>query len=121
MKNLKDSKRLENLIEVLATTPHKLSLDIGYKAPASVYHVLNGINKLSSGMRERILKRYPNVNPEFLKRGELPIVFSKNELLEQNSLLNLKNKDEEFVKSIISFIEIPKKLDRIIELLESEK
>ena len=118
MSNLTDSKRLQGLLDALSISAHKLSLELEYKAPASIYHVIEGLNTLSSGMRDRIISRYPNVNPEYLKHGELPILLSRSQVAEQSEKYNINNKEVILVETIKSMLKIPEKLDRIIELLE---
>lgn len=68
--NLSDAKRLEIVLNHLQINGNKLSKILNYKSPASVYHVLEGINNLSSKMIEGIVSKFPQINYQFLKNGK---------------------------------------------------
>jgi hypothetical protein len=104
-KPIADSKRLQTIIDRLQTSGNKLSKVLGYKSPASVYHVLEGMNNLSSGMIERIVKEFPQVNYLYLKTGQgEPILTDKaKQTAQQNlfgGLVRPDNQDEEINRAL---------------------
>lgn len=81
-------ERLNLLIKELNINRNKLAFEIGYKNVASLYRISIGEGKLTDGtIIERILKRYPFINRNFLLHGELPIKLSPEEQIIQNNLM----------------------------------
>ncbi|RBP34220.1 hypothetical protein DFR65_101103 [Oceanihabitans sediminis] len=114
--NENDSKILKNVINALGLKQHSLSLKLGYKSPASVYHVVNGVNSLSSGMKERIVQVFPNVSMSYLSSGEGPVLLTGEDLKTQINILNVQSDPEvEFIKRIA---DIPNRLDKIERMLK---
>ena len=68
--NLSDAKKLEIVLNHLQINGNKLSKILNYKSPASVYHVLEGMNNLSSKMIEGIVSKFPQISYQFLKNGK---------------------------------------------------
>lgn len=65
-----------------------------------------------------IVKQYPNVNYNFLKKGQLPVLLSPNEIQAQMNIFNIpSNETTEFFK-IKRLMEIPERLDLIEEMLQ---
>jgi hypothetical protein len=118
-KNIEDSKKLEEVINALGMSANSLSVKLEYKSAASVYHVVNGINKLSEGMIDRIVDYIPNVSLNYLKYGKLPILLADDDLNRQMSLLNkgVPNMGNDF-HSFKRLMEVPERLDRIEEMLK---
>ena len=104
--NLKpDSERLQVIIDSLHISANKLAKLLNYKSPASIYHVLDGINSISGGMAERMVKKFPQVNYLYLRTGEgKPILDSKAEKQAQENLFgsiidgddNLENSEGDY-------------------------
>ncbi|MGA9324794.1 MAG: hypothetical protein WBV47_01995, partial [Salegentibacter sp.] len=61
-----DGKRLQTVLDSLYISANKMANLLEYKSPASIYHVLEGRNKLSSDMIEKIIKKFPSVNYKYL-------------------------------------------------------
>lgn len=116
--NISDPEKINTVLNALDVSAHSMAVKLGYKSHASVYHVINGINTLSDGMIERIVKQYPNVNYNFLKKGQLPVLLSPNEIQAQMNIFNIpSNETTEFFK-IKRLMEIPERLDLIEEMLQ---
>lgn len=116
-KPVTDAEILNNVISALNESTHSLSIKLGYKSPASVYHVVNGINNLSSGMIDRIVKVFPNVSIQYLNEGVLPVILTDEDLRLQMNLLNLNTSPElEFLKKLAS---MPDRIDNIERMLKS--
>ncbi len=82
-----DEKRLQTILDLLQISGNKLSKILEYKSPASVYHVLEGRNTLSSGMIESIVRKFPQVNYIYLKQGKgEPILTDDSKRIAQQNL-----------------------------------
>jgi hypothetical protein len=82
-----DSKRLQTILDLLQISGNKLSKILEYKSAASVYHVLEDRNTLSSGMIEAIVKKFPQVNYIYLKTGKgEPILTDDSKRIAQQNL-----------------------------------
>ena len=111
-----DSEILKKVISSLNETPHSLSVKLGYKSPASVYHIINGVNKISSGMIDKIVTKFPNVSLQFMREGIEPVILAENNLKMQMEILNNNSNQElEFLKKIAA---IPDRLDNIERILK---
>jgi ABC-type amino acid transport substrate-binding protein len=111
-KPIADSKRLQTIIDLLQTSGNKLSKVLGYKSPASVYHVLEGMNNLSSGMIERIVKEFPQVNYLYLKTGQgEPILTDKAKQTAQQNLFGSLVKPDNEQDQINKALNIPSSTD----------
>lgn len=84
---LSDSKRLKKILDLKFISANKLSRLLGYKSPASVYHVIEGRNNLSSDMISRLIKKFPDVNFRFLKEGkEEPLLTDQKQIQAQKNM-----------------------------------
>lgn len=101
-----DGKRLQTVLDSLYISANKMANLLEYKSPASIYHVLEGRNKLSSDMIEKIIKKFPSVNYKYLKAGkEEPLLSSDKEKQHQQDLFGFRKS----TKSDDDMPEIPKK------------
>lgn len=81
-------ERFELLLKELNISIPKLSSELGYASTTSLYRVQKGENKLSEKpLVDRILKRYPFINIDFLINGELPVKLTPEEQIIQNNLI----------------------------------
>jgi hypothetical protein len=99
-----DSVRLKTILELLHLSGNKLGKILGYKSAASVYHVLEGINNLSTGMIERIIKNFPQVNYLYLKTGKgQPILNDAAQRQAQQNLFgSIVRSDESIINKVIN-------------------
>jgi hypothetical protein len=110
-KKLEDKEILEQLIYALRLNKKQLAKELGYKSHMSIYYVGNGTNKITSDMSNRIIIRYPEVNPLFLQKGEgNPLRFKT-----QNKKEKLEHEKPTY--SIEHFISIPNRLEIIEQKL----
>tara|TARA_R110000822_G_scaffold301477_1_gene425310 strand:+ start:1499 stop:1891 length:393 start_codon:yes stop_codon:yes gene_type:complete len=116
--NTTDSQKILEVINALNTTSHAFAVKMQYKSHSSVDHVIKGRNSLSEGMMDRIVKTFPNVNYNFLKKGELPVLLSSNEIQAQMNLLNIAPNDTNEFYKIKRIMEVPDQLDRIERKLD---
>lgn len=63
------NQRIDELIKQMRTNPKAFAESIE-KTPTTIYTVLSGRNKPGYEVIESILKKYPNVNPDWLLMGE---------------------------------------------------
>ena len=123
---MKDSEIMQSVIDAVGINAYPFSLKLGYKSHATIYHILNGQNNISDGMTDRIIKAFPNVNRNFIKKAELPIILDEAGTKAQMNLFNIipVTKTLEF-DTFQKFMEIPGQLDRIeamlLELLGKDK
>jgi hypothetical protein len=114
MEDITDAKKLENVLSALGKSAHSFSVEMEYKSPQSVYHVLNGVNSLSQGMKERIIKVYPNVNTNYLSdKTQLPILLTGGDLQSQMNLFNIPSQEGQDFLKFKRLMEIPERLDKI--------
>lgn len=119
MENITDDKKLETVLNALGKSAHAFSKEMGYKSPASVYHILNQVNSLSQAMKDRILKVYPNVNALFLSDdSKLPVLLSGPELQTQMNLHNIPTIDSQGFMLFKKFLDLPNRLDKIERNIE---
>ena len=108
-KQLTGAERLEHFIEALKTNKKQLANDLGYKSHQSIYFVTNGVNKFSEDMINRIILKFPEANPEFLRNGT-------------GNPLNYKTAPNPLYPSprvaLEDLITIPERLDAIEQKLE---
>ena len=69
-KKLKDSEILEKVLYALRVNKKQFSEELGYKSHMSIYYVGDGTNRITQDMINRIIIRYPEVNPIFLQKGD---------------------------------------------------
>ena len=117
-KQTSDAERMQNVLDSLSMNPHQMAAKLGYKSHASVYHVVNGLNALSEGMIERIVRAYPRVNYNYLKDGEEPVLLEKDQARAQMNYFNIVPQDAQDYIRFTKFMEIPDQLDRIEEKLD---
>ena len=91
---MKDSEILQSVLDALDISANKLSLDLDFASPASVYHVLNEKNSLSKDFKEKVIRAYPNVNYEFLRNATLPVILDKEHTQAQMNLFNMVTVEE---------------------------
>ncbi len=120
-KALSDAQILQEVLNALDYSANALNDKLEYSSPSSVPHVLKGRNELSRGMKQRIVNTFPNVNMEFLNKGELPILLTGGALQAQANLLNIPintNEGQSLMLDLNKLAKIPQQLDRIETMLE---
>lgn len=93
---IKDSDRLQMVIDALRISSNAFSVKLGYRSPGTVYHVLKGQNNLSDGMIDKIVFTFPEVSYPFLKKGEGEVILSPEEQKNQMNLLNIRKPNSTF-------------------------
>lgn len=61
-----ESARLQYILSELQITPYEFSKKLGYKSPDSIYHILNGVQKISTNMLNRIRNTEYEINENWL-------------------------------------------------------
>jgi hypothetical protein len=97
IKELEDSVIMQKLLTELRHTPFSLSKELEYKSHSSIDHIVKGRNMISGNMIDSIIKKYPNINYWFLKKGKMPIVLDNSKLA--HSQANIFNSGESNKKS----------------------
>lgn len=112
---------INEVIKKLNITPYEMANRLGYKSPATIYHVKDGRNKISESLAERIVQAYPAVNYNFLITGEGSVLLnSDTEKKNQMNLLNMISaEDLPEVELIRKFINIPNQIKIIEDRMDS--
>lgn len=113
---MKDSEKLQTVLNALDITANKMSIELEFASPSAVYHILNDRNSLSKDFKDKIIRAFPNVNYSFLTKGELPVILDKEGTQNQMNLFNLVTIEEKEYQIFKGFIVIPEK----IKSLENE-
>ena len=89
----KHSERIQMILEELRLTMNAFRIELGYKNNNSLSRVLKGEYLINNNLIDRITNRFPNINIDFLKNGELPVTLDINEQLIQATVLGIKGGD----------------------------
>ena len=118
---LTDAQILEEVLNALDYNPNSFNKKLEYNSASTIPHVLKGRNTLSRGIKERIVRTFPNVNMNFLKSGQLPVLLTGGDLQAQANLLNIplsKNQNASPLIDLNKLAFIPEQLDRIENMLK---
>lgn len=130
-KKLEDAEIMQNLLKELRYTANSMSKELEL-SPMAIYLVLNGKNKITQNLVDRITKRFPNVHYWYLMKGQLPILLENPKLIQnQANLFNtaLPNDGVDYslesfitLKNIEKAINVQNELTKeLIELLKQKK
>jgi hypothetical protein len=64
-----EGKRLQWIIGELGMTPYQFSKELGYKSPDTVYHIINGINKISDNFAKNLDESGFHINSFWVLKG----------------------------------------------------
>ena len=76
-------KRLRLLLENERLTSSQFAKIVGYR-PSSISHILSGRNKPGFDFIQEILKKFNNINPEWLLLGRGEMYSSSDKILDNN-------------------------------------
>lgn len=107
-----DGKRITMLLNALDLTANGFAVKLKYKSPATVYHIINGINQVSDGFITRVMTTFPNVSYKFMKEGEGDILLKKEAKTNQGNFFNVSEKKSD----LEDFVNLPSKIDELISL-----
>jgi len=116
MGKLSDAEILTKVLEALGLTANAISVKLKYKSPATIYHILNGVNNISDGFIVRVINEFPNINYSFMKTGEGDILLDEESKKNQANLFNINIEENKQFSPGLEWMNIPEKLDRLIEL-----
>lgn len=120
-KELEDSEIMTKLLLELRYSALAFSKELGYKSHSSIDHIQKGKNKISEGLMDRIIKKFPEVNYWFLKKGSMPIILNDKLKRNQANLFNNLEVPKVLNYDLESFL-VLKNIERLlIELLEKTK
>jgi plasmid maintenance system antidote protein VapI len=114
MVQMSDSDKVLKVIEALELNVNSFTNKLEYKSPSTVSHVIKGLNQLSDGMIVRIINKFPNVSYNFLKNGQGEVLLSEEEKINQTNFFNIGEPKSD----MFDFIQLPKKIDKLIEQQE---
>ena len=129
---IEDSEKLKNVLNCLKTSANAFSIKLKYRSPGTIYHVLRGVNNLSEAMIEKIIFHYPQVNYNYLKKGEGEILLPEEEQRNQRNIFNFLDAEEKIeeipddlililIHKLDSMIHYQKKTSQILEQLLNKK
>ena len=105
-----DSEILKNVISELKMTKNAFAKSLNYKSSMSIYNIAKGQNTFTEDMRMRIKFIHPQVNYNYLLKGEKPIL-NTVDTNETNSKLSENKIDNNKRESI------PERLERMEQML----
>jgi S-methylmethionine-dependent homocysteine/selenocysteine methylase len=111
---LTDGQILEAVLKEIKETSNSLATKLNLSSPSSFYHILNGKNKLSESMKDRIILEFPQVSREFMDTGTGEVVLVGSKLQNQKNFFNIGDKQNDFAK----FAQVP---DLLMELIDLQK
>lgn len=88
-------KRIEQLVTAKGTNLYQISKDLGHKRPDKFYSIVNGKAKPSFDTIEEILNLYPDVNANWLFKGQGEMLIN-DDAKEQEQLKLLNSKESKF-------------------------
>ncbi len=116
MGKLSDAEILTKVLEALGLTANAFSVKLKYKSPATIYHILNGVNNISDGFIVRVINEFPNINYSFMKIGEGDVILEGDSKKNQANLFNVNIEENKQFSPGLEWINIPEKLDNLIAL-----
>lgn len=123
IKKLEDKDIIKNILTELRYSGLAFSKELGYSSHSTIHHILTGKNCISDDMANKIIKRFPNVNWLYIKKGEEPLLLPDKMAMSQANFKKI-NREEEITYDLESFgvlKSIDFSLKRIVELLETKK
>lgn len=117
-KDLEDKVILRNVINALGVKNKDFCKKLKYNSESTLYNVFNGKNGISDEMIRRIMTHYPQISYLYLSRGKgHPIVGGASFTTQRNMMNQSVPKNT----SIEAFIEIPAKIDLLLQLVQELK
>jgi hypothetical protein len=112
VKKLTDGEIVNKVLDALNITANSLVVKLKYKSPATVYHIINGINKISDGFITRTVTTFPNVSYKFMKEGEGDVLLKEDARINPGNFFNVADRKSDFEE----FGNLPAKIDKLIYL-----
>lgn len=107
-----DGNKINVLLEALDLTANAFAVKLKYKSPATVYHIINGINQISDGFITRVVTMFPDVSYRFMKEGEGEVILKDDAKINQGNFFNTADRKSDFEE----FGNLPNKIDKLIYL-----
>lgn len=107
-KEISDKEIMAQLLEALNMKAYPFSIKLEKVHRSTIYNILQGVHGISYELVEKIIDKFPNVNPDFLKKGKHPVLI--NDRLQPTA-----HPDDQHVFDVLS---IPQ---RLMNLEESQK
>ncbi|WP_394265274.1 hypothetical protein [Bergeyella zoohelcum] len=76
---LKSQLVIEELLLHLKSNPNRLAKDLGYKSNVKIQHIKSGRNSISVEVAKDIVRRFPEINYNWLLTGEGSMLKEENE------------------------------------------
>lgn len=110
MGKLTDGDKINALLGALDLTANAFAVKLKYKSPATVYHIINGINQISDGFITRVVTTFPNVSYRFMKEGEGEVLLKDEAKINQGNFFNTADRKSDFEE----FGNLPAKIDKLV-------
>lgn len=82
LKIIPDSEIMKRVLAELRYSALAFSKELDYSSHSSIDHILHDRNKISDNLIDKIIKRFPEINYWFMKKGQEPVVL--NDKLKRN-------------------------------------
>ncbi len=113
MGKLDDATRLNMVIEALELTKNSFGIKLEYKSPATIYHIIEGRNKISDGLISKVVNTFPKVSYNFLKNGVEPVLLDEEQKVNQSNFFNIGDKK---TPDFGDWASLPNKIDELIRI-----
>lgn len=100
-----DSQKMQRILDEIPISSYRLTQELNLSSGA-IYHVLNGKNKLSKNMIDKICNQYPEVNKKYLLKGI------------GEPMLEAKTNDEYVLVKKQDFEQVKKDIKNLYDLLQ---
>ena len=104
-----DPQKMQTILDEIPISSYRLTQELNLSSGA-IYHILNGKNKLSKNMIDKICNLYPEVNKKYLLKGIGEPIIEPNISTDSEYILVKKQDLEQVKKDIKNLYEILKKL-----------
>ena len=110
-----DPQRMQTVLDEIPITSYRLTQELNLSSGA-IYHILNGKNKLSKNMIDKICTLYPDVNKKYLLKGiGEPMLEINTNISNESQYVLIKKEDLDQVKKNLD--QAKKDIQNLYEML----
>lgn len=124
-KALSDAVIMREVLKELRYSALAFSKELEYSSASTIHHILCERNKISADLIDKIVKKFPEVNYWYLKKGRLPVIL--DEKLAKNQMNILVGKDAKpntpdySLEMFTTLKNIELMMEKMLEIMESKK
>jgi len=103
-----DNEKINAVLNELGISAFQLTKELNLSA-STIYHVLNGQNRLTIKIINLIVSKYPKINKEYLLKGVGNVCVEEKAIQENDFIVIKKQEFEQIKQDIAKIYEILKK------------